>query len=237
MQNKKSLLRRLLAIYVTFFVVLVVSLAHSLAPNFSRGYAKGTAMGDDIMKNWVAGTPRQIYLLNRIPVSTEGEVLRGGASDDPVTVRGYVSHLSLTVEEQAPGRSAMQLAFRSIGGSPWLYLTVMLVPVCLLAIIVMMFFIIGSLRRSIREERPLGHRNVVLLRAIGALTIFVELLQDTSAWFMARRAARLLADTPYAVDTQLHVSYSTIIMGILVLFAAEVFALGRNLSEEQRLTI
>ena len=39
MQNKKSLLRRLLAIYVTFFVVLVVSLAHSLAPNFSRGYA------------------------------------------------------------------------------------------------------------------------------------------------------------------------------------------------------
>ena len=86
MQNKKSLLRRLLAIYVTFFVVLVVSLAHSLAPNFSRGYAKGTAMGDDIMKNWVAGTPRQIYLLNRIPVSTEGEVLRGGASEDRKSV-------------------------------------------------------------------------------------------------------------------------------------------------------
>ena len=34
-----------------------------------------------------------------------------------------------------------------------------------------------------------------------------------------------------------HVSYTNIIMGILILFAAEVFAIGRNLSEEQRLTI
>ena len=40
MQNKKSLLRRLLVLYVTFFVVLVVSFAHSL-PHFSRGYSDG----------------------------------------------------------------------------------------------------------------------------------------------------------------------------------------------------
>ncbi len=236
MQNKKSLLRRLLVLYVSFFVVLVVSIAHGL-PGFSQGYADGAEIGNDIMKSWALGNPRQVYLMNRIPVHKAGEVLRGGQDGDPVTVRGYVSHLSLTVEQEAPDCSALRLAFSSIGGSPWFYLTVMLIPVCLLAIIVMMFLIIGSVRRSIREERSLESRNVWLLRAIGALTILVELLQDIPAWIMARRAAVLLEGTQFAVETRLDISYSTIIMGIMILFAAEVFAIGRNLGEEQRLTI
>ena len=49
-------------------------------------------------------------------------------------------------------------------------------------------------------------------------------------------AAELLAGNGYAVDTGFHVSYSMVIMGILILFAAEVFAIGQNLSEEQKLT-
>ena len=61
------------------------------------------------------------------------------------------------------------------------------------------------------------------------------LLNDVS--FARRRAAELLAGNGYAVDTGFHVSYSMVIMGILILFAAEVFAIGQNLSEEQKLTI
>ena len=94
----------------------------------------------------------------------------------------------------------------------------MLCPLLYLAIIVLMFVIIHSLRRSIREERTLDKRNVWYLRAIGMLTIVTELISDT-------------------VDAGFHVSYAMIIMGILILFAAEVFAIGQNLSEEQKLTI
>ena len=54
---------------------------------------------------------------------------------------------------------------------------------------------------------------------------------------MNSRAAELLAGSEYTVDTAFHLSYSTIIIGILIIFAAEVFAIGRNLSEEQKLTI
>lgn len=236
MQNRKSLLRRLLALYVAFFVVLIISFTHSFS-NFSEGYSDGAEIGNDMAKSWAEGTPRQVYLMNRIPVRTEGTAVQTCDEASKRSVMAYVSDLTLMVEEEAPGRSALQLAFRSIGGSPWLYLTVMLVPVALLAIIVMMFLIIGSLRRSIREECALESRNVWLLRAIGGLTIFAELLQDFSAWIMARRAAVLLEGSAYRVDTTLHISYSTIIMAILILFAAEVFALGHNLSEEQKLTI
>ena len=54
---------------------------------------------------------------------------------------------------------------------------------------------------------------------------------------MNSRAAELLAGSGYTVDAGFHVSYAMIIMGILILFAAEVFAIGQNLSEEQKLTI
>ena len=52
-----------------------------------------------------------------------------------------------------------------------------------------------------------------------------------------RRAAELLAGSGYTVNTEFRISYAMIIMGILILFAAEVFAVGQNLSEEQKYTI
>lgn len=43
MQNKKSLLQRLLVIYITFFIVLVASIAHRLAQFLAgRGGRRGT---------------------------------------------------------------------------------------------------------------------------------------------------------------------------------------------------
>ena len=195
MQNKKSLLQRLLVIYITFFIVLVASIAHGILPNFSRGAAEGAELGNDIAEKWKSGVPRMIYMLGDIRVTG------------------------------------------SIGGSAWLYALVMLCPLLYLAIIVLMFVIIHSLRRSIREERTLDKRNVWYLRAIGMLTIVTELISDTVDWVMNSRAAELLAGSGYTVDAGFHVSYAMIIMGILILFAAEVFAIGQNLSEEQKLTI
>ena len=75
------------------------------------------------------------------------------------------------------------------------------------------------------------------LRAIGGLAIATELLNDLANRAMNLRAAELLAGSGYTVDTAFHVSYSTIVMGLLIVFAAEVFAIGQNLSEEQKLTI
>ena len=227
MQNKKSLLQRLLVIYITFFIVLVASIAHGILPNFSRGAAEGAELGNDIAEKWKSGVPRMIYMLGDIRVTGQPET----------AVEIAAAPGALVVEQNAPGTSPLGLAFRSIGGSAWLYALVLLCPLLYLAIIVLMFVIIHSLRRSIREERTLDKRNVWYLRAIGMLTIVTELISDTVDWVMNSRAAELLAGSGYTVDAGFHVSYAMIIMGILILFAAEVFAIGQNLSEEQKLTI
>ncbi len=238
MQNKKTLLQRLLVIYITFFIVLVASIAHSVLTDFTRGAAEGVELGEDIAEKWSSGTPRMIYMLDNIRITeTPDDAIRIAPATPGAEVRAEVKRLGLVVEEPAPGASPLSLAFRSIGGSGWLYALVLLGPLFYAVIIVLMFMIIHSLRRSIREERTLDRRNVWYLRSIGLLTIAAELIGSAVDWGMSRRAAELLAGNGYAVDTGFHVSYSMVIMGILILFAAEVFAIGQNLSEEQKLTI
>ena len=236
MQNKKSLLKRLLVIYVTFFIVLVAGFAHNIIPNLSRGAAEGLEMGNDITRKWNTGDPRMIFLLDNVRILAQPQDTLSFETPQ-ASVQARIRNLELLVEKNAPGKSPVALAFRAIGGSVWIYLLVMLVPLLMLAIIILMFVIIHSLRRSIREEHPLDPRNVRYLRTIGLLTIASELLEDLLTWIMNSRAADLLTGSGYLVDTRFQVSYTPIIMGILILFAAEVFAVGQNLSEEQKLTI
>ncbi len=189
-----------------------------------------------MVANYISERPDMMYMLGNIPVySDSGTPFT--ATDGMSEVKVLPSNISLMVKQQVPDASVWELAFSSVGGSPWIYVLTLLSPILYLATIVLMFLIINSLRRSIREERSLDARNVWRLRSIGILVIVAELLQNVSFWYMARRAAELLEGSAYRVDTSLNISYSMIIMGIIVIFAAEVFAIGRNLSEEQRLTI
>ncbi len=236
MQNKKPLLKRLFVIYITFAFVLVVGCVQSIIPQLMAGVNTGSELGEDLVENYTSERPNKIYMLGNIPVHADDNVRFTPAGEES-EVKVIPGNIALMVKEQIHDASVWKLAFSSVGGSPWIYFMTMLCPILYLATIVLMFLIINSLRRSIRDERPLDERNVWRLRSIGILVIAAELIQNLTFWYMARRAAMLLEGSVYKVDTSLHVSYSMIIMGIIVIFAAEVFAIGRNLSEEQRLTI
>lgn len=237
MQNKKPFLQRLLAIYIAFFIALTAGLALEFLPGFNRGYADGDEIGMNLARNWGSGTPRLIYMLENITIEESPENVLALPENPNVKIDTKIRKIGLVVEQEAPGTSIIGLAFRSLGGSGWIYASVMLALLAYLTIIALMFLIINSVRRSIREERTLDKRNVWYLRAIGGLAIATELMDGLVVWTMNRRAAELLAGSQYTVDTAFHLSYSTIIIGILIIFAAEVFAIGQNLSEEQKLTI
>ena len=94
MQNKKTLLQRLLVIYITFFIVLVASIAHSFVTDFYRGATEGVELGEDLAEKWNSGTPRMIYMLDaqilkapekfiEIPSETPGTEIRAVAVQCP----------------------------------------------------------------------------------------------------------------------------------------------------------
>lgn len=236
MQNKKSLLKRLLFLYIALFLIIITGIVHSLLGEFGRGAADGMKMGIRIAEKIQQGNPRLIYLLGDVRIVGNSEN-RSPIQHGDIEIEPVVTRMNLIVDEPAEGASPLGIAFRSVGGSPWLYVMAMLIPFFLLAVIVLMVMIIHSLRRSIREERPLDRHNVWYLRSIGGLTILIALFNGLLGHTMNLRAAKLLAESSLTVDTSFDLSYTTIIMGLLILFSAEVFAIGQNLSEEQRLTI
>lgn len=236
MQHKSTYLRRLLAIYIAFFVVLIVGLTLDVAPGVLQGMKAGTSMGQDLSAQLGQSTPQSSYLLFNCPLQ-QPEAMPIETTDSVRRVMAMPSTMSFCVTEPAGNHSMWWYAFAAVGGSPWVYWMTVAASLSFLVIIVLMWLIIRSVRRSIREEMPLEKRNVWHLRLIALLTIFSELCNSFSAWMMNNRAAELIADSAYTVNTSFQFSYSTLIMGLLILFAAELTAIGRDLGEEQKLTI
>ena len=67
MQNKKSLLKRLLFIYIAFFLVIVAGIIHNVLGDFGRGAETGMKMGEEI------GRPVTLVIDLEVP---EAELIR-----------------------------------------------------------------------------------------------------------------------------------------------------------------
>ncbi|MBQ3187227.1 MAG: DUF2975 domain-containing protein [Alistipes sp.] len=236
MQNKSTYLRRLLVIYIAFFAVLLVGLTLDVAPGFRQGLEAGTSMGQDLSEQLEQATPQSSYLLFNCPLETPAAT-QVATTDSLRTITARPSTITFHVTEPAGDHSMWWHAFAAVGGSPWVYWMTVAASLSFLFIIILMWLIIRSVRRSIRLEMPLERCNVWYLRLIALLSILSELCNSLSSWIMNNRAAELIADTAYTVNTTFHFSYSTLIMGLLILFAAELTAIGRDLGEEQKLTI
>lgn len=237
MEHKKAYLRRLLVIMIAFFGVLIGGFLLDIVPNFTRGLSEGARVGHQIVDAYEQEEPRSQYLLWNVPICAS-DPFSIQTNDPDRRVVGQISTLTLSVQEPlGEDESMTRIAFAAIGNSPTIYALMIGSAFCFPVIILLMYFIIRSVRRAIRQERPLSKNNVWLLRSIALLTILSELLSQTGLWLINTKAAEVLAGTGYTVDVAFHLNYSTLIMGILLLFAAEVFVIGRDLGEEQKLTI
>lgn len=235
--NRTSYLRRLLAIYVSLFAVLIGAFVFDIVPNFRRGIEDGFEMGEEIAENYQTTNPKAIYMLYDLPIRKHRptDIVSDAAN---VEISGYLSTLSLLIKAPADAnRTPVKAAFSALGNSPAIYALTMLIALAFPAIIVLMFLIIRSVWRSLREDKPLKRNTAMMLRAIALITIAAELCSSVTAWLLARRGAELLAGSEYMVDTAFRLDYTALVVGILLLFTAEVFKIGHDLGEEQRLTI
>ncbi len=236
MQRKTGYLKRLLMIYIAFFALVAGSFLLEVMPAFDEGLSSGLELGEELNEAIREEQPKQIFMLWNIPIK-RSEPIAITTANESQAVEGHLSTMSFAVTEPLNEQSPSQIAFAAIGDSPLIWLLMIASALCFPAIIVLMFFIIRSVRRSIREEETLGQGNAWMLRAIALLTICSELLGQVSQWQMNCRAAEVLRGSGYTIDTNFHLNFGMLIVGLLLLFSAEIFKIGRDLSEEQRLTI
>ena len=218
MQNKKRLHRHLLLIYIIYFAALIVGFAASFVPDFSRGWRDAQ---DTLEIEIPQGGIRSYYVSAPVVRKAAEPVVIEGL---PASIEPTISRIDLRV--QVDEAYTLGNAFKVMGNNVYCYLLMVITGLSYLTILVLIALIINSLRKSIRDEQPLRHSNILRTRAIGILILVAELSE-----------ARLLEGTSFEVVGTFPLSYWNVIVGILFLFMAEVLSLGTQLSEEQKLTI
>jgi len=228
MQNKKRLYKHLIVIYILYFVVLLAGFMLKL-PSFASGFNAGMMQAD----REVGRGDLHSYLVTADIMNGKTDCI--AIEGLPEHVKPRIAELLLFVEE--PGALTVQNAFRIHADNEYVYLLVLVAGLSYLAIFVLIALIINSLRKSIRDEQPLRHSNIKRTRAIGILLIVAELGNAFALYLNHCKAAELLAGTEYEVLSGFPIKGWNLIVGLLFLFMAEVFSIGTQLSEEQKLTI
>ncbi len=240
MKNKQAQLKRLMALFVLFLALLAVGFIHSMAGDFGRGFVAGMEAGESIGKEWTERNRDYTYLIPDVRIDEE---FRPAAQDSAAANRSgrevmiQRNAVTLKVRHSADGLSPMAASMRVVGDNPMVFYSAMIILLSRAAIIILMIVIILSLKRSIREERPMERANILYMRLIGGLLILSELMDAAGTRLIRSHAAEVLADYSLRVDDSFSISYWNLMMAVMVLFAAEVFAIGQRLSEDQQLTI
>ena len=223
-------------IYVCYFIIIGAGFIHSYMPVFTRGLAAGLDAAQQEIESSRQGIEKRWYLFSVRPaILTEHTSALDSQYDNVgIELSPYDALVSVKVTSTDPDNDpALRMVSRN-------YFKAMLasigISVSWLAILVLIGVIINSLRRSIRDQRTLPDSNILYMRIIGGLIIVSELL-NALAYNIGQRTVATISGQTVSFTSAFPIEYGNIVLGLLVLFSAEVFAIGTVLSEEQKLTI
>ena len=105
------------------------------------------------------------------------------------------------------------------------------------AIVVLVVVALVSFYRSTKRGQVFPTKNVALLWVIGLLLVALSLSIDTGTFLERRLAADLLSDTRWVPQVRYTVHFMRIFFGLTLIFLSQIIRIGRELQEEQELTI
>lgn len=239
MGNKRNLKVRITILYIVYFAALFGGVIYNTAPEFKRGARLGVEVSKNMMKSLDDEVMRSSYLYLGVHTNDNHDIATFDKDDNrntSVTVTSSNFHV-LVSQDADSDTSIFDITFRTIGGSAFLYFSALAIMALYIAIFGLTFLILRLLRRSIKNDLPLDKKCVGYTRAIGLILIAIEILDAWGQWIMNRGAAHLLAGTEFTVNTSFTLNYYILLLAVLVIFTAEILAIGSKLGEDQKLTI
>lgn len=111
---------------------------------------------------------------------------------------------------------------------------------CVLAGIAMTILIVMALISfyiNVRRGKVFPKKNIAWLAWAGMLMIVMSLGMDVSTYLEQSLALELLADSTWEPQVTVQIHHTRIVFGLTIVFMAEIFKIGRQMQEEQELTI
>lgn len=222
MQHKKRIYKRLMVIYIIYFLALAFGLTSDFLSNFYPNNERREGSASETYE----------YFVSAPLTDSPGEIRIEGLSGNITPSIDQIRLRVTTNEKQSFSNSLSTLADSKLA------LTLLLVSeIAAISMFVLFALIINSMRKSIRDEKPIPHSNIVRTRWIGSLMILAVFCNSGIQYINSQKAVELLTGTDFHVLTSFSFDYWNTIIAILFIFMGELFSIGQQMSEEQKLTI
>ena len=109
--------------------------------------------------------------------------------------------------------------------------------VALVAIVVLVVVALINFYRSAKQGRVFPRKSVTLLLVIGLLLVVLSLTVDTQTYIERRLAYDLLANTQWLPQASYTIHFTRIFFGLTIIFLSQIIRIGRELQDEQELTV
>ena len=119
----------------------------------------------------------------------------------------------------------------------WCMTLQMVSVVALIAMVLLTVITLISFYINIRRGKVFPKKKIRWLTWIGILMIVMSLSMDISIWIEQGLAAKLLAGTEWEPSTAIAIHTTRLFFGLTIIFMAQIFYIGREMQEEQELTI
>lgn len=224
-------------IYIGYFVILTLGFLYSFVPTFAASAGLGFRHAYAEHQAAEQGEEKAWYLLAVKPDLFNGSWQELPCVDErnSLSTTAYDGFAYLQVDRKAtPPQTIAMLNRCEIFNN----VTGFLLILFQLAVLVLIGLIINSLRRSIRDGKQLSRSNILYMRLIG-LFVVLNSLGNALSYILSHKMIRLVAAPEVAASFSdaFPIDYGELVIGLFVLFSAEVFWIGTHLSEEQQLTI
>ena len=109
--------------------------------------------------------------------------------------------------------------------------------VAALAMVTLIIISLISFYINVRRGKVFPKKNITWLAWAGVLMIAMTLSMDISTYIERSLACELLAGSAWQPMHGVSIHFSRILFGLTIIFMAEIFKIGRDIQEEQELTI
>lgn len=237
-REKRALNQRLLIIYVCYFIILGIGFFHSFMPLFTNAFRAGWREAEQQMALAEQGIEQQTLTFTVQPKIFAGKSVDMTTKYDYIQVKAEASEaitdVKITITDKTD-HALVESLHNKLVASTYLGIASGLSWIAILIIIAV---IINSLRKSIHNQRPLPVANIGYTRLIGVLVIADELFRAFEIYIGHRAMRQVLdSDAVIQIGQNFPIEYGSIVLGLMIIFSAEVFAVGTKLSEEQEFTI
>lgn len=139
-----------------------------------------------------------------------------------------------TFDVDITGDDSQQLASSKANWCMWLQLFCILAGIAMTILIVMALI---SFYINVRRGKVFPKKNIAWLAWAGVLMIVMSLGMDVSTYLERTLALDLLAGSSWEPQVTVQIHHTRIVFGLTIVFLAEIFKIGREMQEEQELTI